>query len=171
MALYSLFDMLKLHNIVSAAWLRLQVRPYIPSPRRCFYCQMFGHVLTSCRRKLKGEAPICGNCGEQEHGECSRLPHCFNCKGDHSASAKICDRYQFEKEVLVVKTKEKITFREAKQKVSPRFNQLFSTIVKNNSPNVSTPIVPKKGKIPSPNIVTNLKKTLLERRLLSVAIE
>ena len=52
------FDMLKLPDTVSAAWLRIPVRPYVPSPRRCFYCQMFGHVLTSCRRKLKGEAPI-----------------------------------------------------------------------------------------------------------------
>ena len=164
------FDMLKLPDTVSAAWLRLQVRPYVPSPRRCFYCQMFGHVFTSCRRKLKNEAQICVNCGEEDHGECSRPPHCFNCKGDHAANAKICDRYQFEKEVLVVKTKERITFKEAKQRVSPRFNQLFSfaTVVKKtNPPNVSTPFVTQKEKSLSPNVVSPMETNFTKKRSLS----
>ena len=43
------FDLLKLPNTLSAAWYRLNIRPYIPSPRRCYYCQMFGHVNTTCR--------------------------------------------------------------------------------------------------------------------------
>ena len=164
------FDMLKLPDTVSAAWLRLQVRPYVPSPRRCFYCQMFGHVFTSCRRKLKNEAQICVNCGEEDHGECSRPPRCFNCKGDHAASSKTCDRYQFEKEVLAIKTKEHITFKEAKQRVLPRFKQLFSfaTVVKKtSSPNVSTPLVPQKGKNLSSNLIINMETNLTKKRSLS----
>ena len=42
------FDRLRLPNIICAAWLRLNVRPYIPSCRRCFYCQRFGHVIGTC---------------------------------------------------------------------------------------------------------------------------
>ena len=49
------FDLLRLPPTISAAWMRIHVRPYIPSPRRCFHCQKFGHFTTSCRNKIKGE--------------------------------------------------------------------------------------------------------------------
>ena len=91
------FDLLKLPDAISAAWLRLPVKPYFPSPRRCFYCQMYGHLNTTCRRKLKEEPEICVNCGEEVHGTCNRTPHCINCKGNHDASDKTCERYIFEK--------------------------------------------------------------------------
>ena len=55
------FDLLKLPQEIKASWLRFQVRPYVPTPRRCFYCQRFGHVSNTCRRKLKGEKRICDN--------------------------------------------------------------------------------------------------------------
>ena len=53
------FDLLKLLDAISAAWLRLPVKPYIPSPRRCFFFQMYGHLTTTCRRKLKEEPDMC----------------------------------------------------------------------------------------------------------------
>ena len=45
------FDRLKLPSFIRAAWLRLEVRPYVPSCRRCFFCQRYGHVANNCRRK------------------------------------------------------------------------------------------------------------------------
>ena len=52
------FDLWRLPRELKAAWLHLEIRPYVPSPRRCFYCQRFGHVSDSCQRKLKGEKEI-----------------------------------------------------------------------------------------------------------------
>ena len=68
------FDLLKLPETISAAWHNIKVRPYIPSPRRCFYCQAFGHLNTNCRKKAKGEPQVCVNCGQESHGECSNTP-------------------------------------------------------------------------------------------------
>ncbi|XP_064109054.1 uncharacterized protein LOC135217255 [Macrobrachium nipponense] len=116
------FDSLKLPEILSVAWYQFKVRPYIPSPRQCFHCQMYGHVNTSCRRKAKGEVEICVNCGQESHGPCSNAPKCVNCGGEHPASDKKCERYLFEKEIMAVKTKERISFFEAKQKVASSFN-------------------------------------------------
>ena len=45
------FDQLQLPQEIKAAWLHLPVRPYVPMPRRCFYCQKYGHFITSCRKK------------------------------------------------------------------------------------------------------------------------
>ena len=121
------FDLLELPSILKAAWLRIKIRPYIPSPRRCFHCQMFGHLNTNCRKKMKGEPEICANCGNEIHGECDRDAQCANCGGNHATYNKTCDRYLFEKEVLTLKTKEKISFSEAKAKAMPMFNaQIFT---------------------------------------------
>ncbi|XP_076037030.1 uncharacterized protein LOC143022616 [Oratosquilla oratoria] len=109
------FDLLKLPNMIMAAWLRLNVRPYIPSCRRCFYCQKFGHVIGTCRRKIKGENAVCENCGLEAHGECSNSPHCINCGEDHPASSKKCDKFTFEKEVQILRAKEHLSFKEARQ--------------------------------------------------------
>ena len=121
------FNLLKLPNVLHAAWFRLRVRPYIPSPRRCYYCQMFGHVNTTCRRKLRNETEICVNCGHEQHGECDRTPYCINCKGGHSAASKLCERFKYEKEVLTLKTKEGISFKEAKERLTHLYKpEIFS---------------------------------------------
>ena len=66
------FDLVRLPQKLKAAWLRIPIRPYVPAPRRCFYCQKFAHVSNSCRKKLNGENSICNNCGQEEHGDCNR---------------------------------------------------------------------------------------------------
>ena len=109
------FDLWRLPRELKAAWLRLEIRPYVPSPRRCFYCQRFGHVSDSCRRKLKGEKGVCSNCGKEDHGECDRPSYCVNCSGSHSATSKSCDRYLLEREIQTIRSKERVTFQEAKK--------------------------------------------------------
>ena len=111
------FDLLKLPPIIKAAWLRLQVRPYVPAPRRCYYCQRYGHVSNNCRRRIKGEKMICNTCGQEDHGECHNAPFCINCKESHPASSKKCDRYILEREIQTLRSKEQISFLEAKSKV------------------------------------------------------
>ena len=115
------FDLLRLPRELKAAWLRLEVRPYIPSPRRCFYCQRFGHVSDSCRRKLKGGKRICSNCGKEDHGDCDNPSYCVNCNESHPATSKYCERYQLEREIQTIRSKEHVTFQEAKRRVMTRF--------------------------------------------------
>ena len=97
------------------------MKPFIPRPRRCFYCQEFGHVVTSCRLKDQGKPSICKNCGEEEHGICTRISKCIHCGSNHPASSFECDVYLFEKEVQATRTKERISFAEAKEKVLTKF--------------------------------------------------
>src|SRR5215469_6528542 len=61
---------------------RCSVRTYVPSPRRCFRCQAFGHPLKY------GRAPSsrCPNCGSSSHDSCSDPSSCPNCHGPHPAS-------------------------------------------------------------------------------------
>ena len=144
------FDRLKLPTIIRAAWLRLEVRQYIPSVRRCFYCQRFGHVISSCRKRMKGEKGICTKCGKEEHGECVNPPHCVNCGEAHPAASKKCNKFLFEKEVQALRAREHLNFKEARQRVSSTyirpgttFSSLFAktpTNVNNTSVNISTQV-------------------------------
>ena len=130
------FDLLTLPNYISAAWYEIPVKPFIPSPRRCYYCQVFGHVFSTCRKRTSNEPSVCVNCGQQEHGDCNKLPLCVNCHGNHAASSKVCSRYLFEKEILTVKTKEKLGYKEARDRVKLQNRFQFSTyasVVKSNS--------------------------------------
>ena len=132
------FDCLRLPDIINAAWLRLDVRPYIPSCKRCFYCQRFGHVINTCRRKIKGEKGVCENCGLEAHGECTSPSHCVNCGENHPASSKKCDKFTFEKEVQALRSKEHISFKEARQLVGAKFIRpgvTFSSVISNNKTN------------------------------------
>ena len=115
------FQLLSLPSSIAAAWYVLPVRHYVPSPKRCFHCQLFGHGITTCRRRLKGHPAICVNCGEIQHGDCDKLALCYNCHGPHSAADKTCPHYQTEKEVLDLHIKEKLSYREARQQIKNTF--------------------------------------------------
>ena len=137
------FNSVKLPRFIRAAWLRLEVRPYIPSCRRCFYCQRYGHVINSCRKKIKGEKGVCAQCGQDEHGECNNPPHCINCGESHPASSKKCTRFIFEQEVQALRAKEHLSFQEARQRVGSVFinsGKTFSSLFKDTtSSNISKP--------------------------------
>ena len=111
------FDMVKLPSTVKAAWLHFHVKPYVPTPKRCFHCQRFGHVLAKCRSKLKDLRGTCFNCGQTAHGECNKTPFCVNCGEGHPSSSRKCDSFILEQEIQAVRAKEHISFLEAKQKV------------------------------------------------------
>ena len=111
------FDTVKLPDRVQIGWTSCQVRQYIPRPRRCYKCQRYGHGATNCRSL----DATCVNCGLPAHGECHEGPRCANCGGEHPASATDCPTYRYEEEIIATKTKENITFREAKEMVAKRF--------------------------------------------------
>ena len=114
------FDQLTLPDVLQAAYYPLRVRPYVPRPRRCFHCHRFGHVGRSCRRHQQGLPQLCVQCGQVTHGEnvdCTNPPCCVNCQGAHAASSTQCDYYKFEAEVISIRTRDRVTFAEAKERV------------------------------------------------------
>ena len=124
------FDRCALPTNVKIGWKSFEVREYIPAPRRCFKCQGFNHSSKSCH----AQDSLCVNCGELQHGkECYSPPHCCNCDEAHPASDKNCFYYKLEVEILSVKTKEKISYGEAKRIVLKRFvrpNMTFAQSLK-----------------------------------------
>ena len=163
------FDLPRLPKDIKAAWLYFDVKPYVPLPRRCFYCHRFGHINDNCRKRPKGEKKICHNCGKDEHGECENTPFCVNCRENHPSTSKTCDRYVLEKEILAVHSKEHITYSEAKRNVLSRCIRPGTTYasvmkksmsgIKPNKPdnledNKKTPVVPQK------TVITSAKRRL-----------
>ncbi|GFR70036.1 nucleic-acid-binding protein from mobile element jockey [Elysia marginata] len=82
---------------VNAGYLPVKVRPYVPTPMRCFRCHRFGHGRDRCRRNIY----LCVKCEPGHRGEeCDRSHKCINCKGDHPASSKNCPKYLKEQAIL-----------------------------------------------------------------------
>ena len=107
------FKLLTPPTKIRVGYLNIPVSPYVEYPRRCFLCQRFGHVSSKCRWER-----VCLNCAKPSHGSsCTVPPSCANCRGDHAASSKQCGIFLFEKEVLALRNKERISFKEAKDRV------------------------------------------------------
>ena len=59
----------KLPEKIKIGMLIVDVRVYIPNPRRCYECFKFGHISKFCRNKPENK--ICGNCkGVHETRDC-----------------------------------------------------------------------------------------------------
>ena len=120
----------KTHSLpdrVKAGWYNLKVRHYIPNPLRCFNCQEFGHVSSKCNKNA-----ICPSCGKVEHKDepCTPPNYCVNCEGEHSPRYKGCTKFKEEYAIQKIKTINKITYFEAKNKfksLTPSLNMSFSS--------------------------------------------
>ena len=80
---------------VRVAWRSTRVRPYVPNPVRCFKCQAYGHMASSCRGKER-----CGRCSSFEHKSCvckAAKPRCA-CGGEHEAWSRDCPKLVAEKQ-------------------------------------------------------------------------
>ncbi|GBM61060.1 hypothetical protein AVEN_264382-1 [Araneus ventricosus] len=107
----------KLPECIKAGYMRLAVRPYIPTPLRCFKCQRFGHSKDSCRGTL-----TCARCAEAGHKSsgCTAEEKCVNCKGSHTSFSHCCSAWKFEKEVIVEKVTKNLAYIEARRIVKSR---------------------------------------------------
>jgi hypothetical protein len=102
---------------IRAAYLKIDVDPYIPNPLRCFKCQKFGHGKAAC-----GHNTVCARCGQEGHEDsgCEAAPHCVNCSGDHPAHSRECPTWCKQREITSVKFTKGISFHEAKKIVEQR---------------------------------------------------
>lgn len=99
---------------VHAAFISCPVRPYIPSPRRCFRCQKYGHGTQSCRGR-----PTCAHCARADHtsDDCKKEQvKCPNCGEPHPAYSRACPAFKKEKEIIQLKVTENLTFAQARLK-------------------------------------------------------
>lgn len=117
------------------------VERYIPNPRRCFKCLKFNHSKEKCRNEIS-KCFICGDDRDLKHEseldtitkKCLRVIKCVNCNGDHSSLSKNCPVFIKEKEILLIKTEENISFIDARKKfyqINPiQKGPSFSKIIK-----------------------------------------
>lgn len=114
---FSIFDCtrLVLPVFVKPVWLNLNVKPYIPNPRRCFHCQEYnGHVTQTCRRLKNGLAKVRVSCGMDNHGnDCPGPLRCYSCGESQLVSSKECGRFRLEK-ALNIRNQERWSYAEAK---------------------------------------------------------
>lgn len=106
------FNKPKLPSDIKVAMYKLEIRPYIPAPVRCYRCQKLGHTTISCNNE-----PRCA-CGKQPHEDspCESSPVCVNCNGSHSAGYKGCPAYKTEFAIQKIRVTEKLSYFEAKKK-------------------------------------------------------
>ena len=80
---------------VRVTWRSIRVRPYIPNPVRCYRCQEYGHVQSSC-----GRSERCARCSATGHKSSScdaPKPRC-TCGGEHEAWSRKCPKLAKEKQ-------------------------------------------------------------------------
>ena len=136
------FNKFKLPNIIKAGWLNLKVKPYIPTPMRCFHCQKYGHLIQKCKKMINREPAVCITCGMNAHGTCTNPPSCIHCGEGHSSSSKNCVKFIFEKEVQTIRVMEKLSFKEARKRALERYirpGESFSALLKSLKPDNPQP--------------------------------
>lgn len=99
-----------LPEYVETGYLKLNVRLYIPNPRRCFKCQRFGRGSESCRGRQ-----TCAKRSSHDHSadSCNETPQCANREGAYPAYSRTCPAWKKEKEIVTLKVTQNISFKEA----------------------------------------------------------
>ena len=101
---------------VKVGYTSAQVDKYYPSPLRCGKCCQWRHSTENCQ-----SGSLCSNCDNKGHNrnECkAEFPKYGNCKGSHDATSKNLPRYLSKREICRIKVDQKLSFKEARIKVS-----------------------------------------------------
>ena len=110
------FESKTLPEKIAIAYKPYKVDPYIPQPLRCTQCCRYGHTKKYCRSHV-----ICNKCASKDHTSdtCQEsVSKCINCGGVHSSFDKSCPKYLKEKKICEIKTRQNISFQEARAMVN-----------------------------------------------------
>lgn len=107
------FDVPMQPTHVNAGYERIEVREYIPNPRRCFNCQRYGHGAKTCTKQ-----GTCGTCSEPQHAptSCVRPVLCPNCQEQHPAWDRKCKVFKQEYDIQRIQTTLRISNYEARKR-------------------------------------------------------
>ena len=133
------FNQLDLPREVPVGYVKVKVRQYIPNPMRCFKCLRFGHIRGNC-----DNPPTCSMCAGTDHtgDDCtSQSRKCINC-GDnqtpHTAFDPKCPSLLREKEMLAIKYTERVSFKEARDRVNASHpKRSYASVAKQTGPGQS----------------------------------
>lgn len=78
---------------IMAGYIRVQVDEWLNPPKRCGWCQRYGHVSRHCRRR----DPACAYCaGKHPTDSCPRegKEKCAGCGGAHTADSRECQLWK-----------------------------------------------------------------------------
>ncbi|GFS22965.1 nucleic-acid-binding protein from mobile element jockey [Elysia marginata] len=123
---------------VKAGYVKLNVRPYVPTPMRCYKCHKFGHGREKCRRQdpdrflntSKGVVTHKDLLRCHAADSCKNDPHCVNSRGDHAASDRVCPYCAEEQAILRYRAYNGGTFQQARAAIAP---DLSSTVQQGSS--------------------------------------
>ncbi len=100
---------------VKLGYMTFSVSEFVNGPVRCFKCQEFGHIGSSCRGKIRcvrcGGGHTVMNCSSQDK------PICFRCNGEHSAAWGQCPKVLEAKEVASAQRSHGISYSQALREV------------------------------------------------------
>ena len=147
---------------IVAEYLTLEVRPYIPSPMRCFRCQKFGHTKNRCNR----HNPVCKNCGTETctTEECKKTTWCPNCKEEgHQASSKDCPIWIEEKNILEQRARYGGTYQKARDTLYPN-REKRKSYAKVTAENIQRPTDQRETNKKSEDSPTKRKNPRLQNR-------
>lgn len=110
---------------IKISFLNLQVYPMLQKPMQCTHCMLIGHTLKCCKSLHE---KYCSDCYHRiveglEH-QCINV--CKNCRGSHSSDLKTCPAYVKEIKILQLKTKEEISYFDAKKAFNEKSNNSFT---------------------------------------------
>ncbi|XP_070500027.1 uncharacterized protein [Chironomus tepperi] len=105
-----------LPEYLTVGLLRIRVRPYIPSPMRCYACHKFGHLSKHCNKK---DNPTCYNCNNAKHihnkeDKCTDAAFCVNCNQlGHNSYNRNCTEYKRQIDIQTIKVTQNVSMAEA----------------------------------------------------------
>jgi hypothetical protein len=154
------FEGRNLPELVYLGYMAFSVKPFVPSPLRCFHCQRYGHIADVCKSKI-----ICPRCsGTHKFSDCPQTEkRCSNCHGDHSASYGGCPEKKRVTNILKLSVANQIPIAEAKKQLpKPSFADVLKkpsiqptqSSSSNKNPFKVTPIA-SSSKIRKPHVVSN----------------
>ena len=108
-----------------------RVEQYVSNPLRCYKCQKYGHHEDNCRGREVYEKY--GQQNPDHHiNDCQFPCKCANCGCDHPVYAISCESWRQEKEVLIVKHQNDITYNEARKLIVGSKITTYSQAVQRN---------------------------------------